>query len=210
MRPLTFAVTALVVLAAAASASAAPYGEGPCAHLNMKLEKTIFAVDALTVDLWVDGETAREIRQISARDLPEDRTDEAIAGAVMDAGAVAVDIRFLRDVDLDRFFDAVGESLEDAQRAGMISQRTRTQVTASLPRWFEVVAERGFEDGDRLSYRVRGNTVTTSLVSPDGQVLLEQVDRGAERRRATLGGYLAPGTDFREPLLDSVRDCAAR
>jgi hypothetical protein len=178
--------------------------------MHMLLEKTFLKVNVLTVELRVDETTTRRIHRIDRSAAGEGRTHDAIVAAVMDADSVAIELRFRRDVDLDEFVDAVRDSLEDAEEAAMISDATRREVARRLPQWYRSVARRGFEDGDRLRYRLSGNTVQTTLRSVAGEVLLQQVDRGAERRRALLAGYFAPGTDFREPLLDSVVGCAGR
>ncbi|HSM08267.1 MAG TPA: hypothetical protein VLA33_04535, partial [Gemmatimonadota bacterium] len=64
--------------------------------------------------------------------------------------------------------------------------------------------ERGIRSGDRMLQRVRGDTLRTVYEGADGEVLLDQVDVGPERRLAVLGGYFAPGSDFRQGLVESV------
>lgn len=174
----------------------------------MLLEKTLFNVDVLTVDLWVDEDTARQIRGLSNTRATRDSKRAAVTRAAMESEAVAIDLRFKRDVDLGRFLEGVRSSLAEAERAGMITASTRREVASRLPEWFQAVADRGFQKGDRLSYRISGDTVRTILVSRADEVLLEEEEQGADRRRALLAGYFAPGSDFRRSLVESVLDCA--
>src|SRR5690606_27150243 len=115
-----------------------------------------------------------------------------------------------REVELGQFLDGVRSSLAEAEKAGMITASTRREVSSRLPSWFQAVAERGFREGDRLSYRTSGDTVHTFLVSRAGDVLLEQREQGADQRRALLAGYFAPGSDFRRSLGESVLYCARK
>ena len=67
-----------------------------------------------------------------------------------------------------------------------------------------MIADRGFRSGDRILYRVRGGALRTVLVGRDGRVFVDQTDTGSGPRRALLGGYFAPDTGFREPLVRSL------
>lgn len=205
---MTSALAVAALLVAAPVARPAPLGDGPCAKMSMLLERTIFKVDVLTVAVRVDEETAGRIRELARGPASEERTRDAIARAIIDSETAAIELRFERDVDLDRFLEAVRESLEEAREAGMISAAAEREVSRLLPQWFRPVAERGFQDGDRLRYGTAGDRVETTLQSSQGEVLLQRVDRGADRTRALLASHFAPGTEFREPLLDSVVDCA--
>ena len=76
-------------------------------------------------------------------------------------------------------------------------------AAGNLPRWYAFLEGRGVLEGDRLVYRIRGDTLHSGYRSPSGEWLLRQTDVGPERRRAVLGSYLVEGSSFRERLLDS-------
>jgi hypothetical protein len=54
--------------------------------------------------------------------------------------------------------------------------------------------------------RIRSDTLRTVYVDREGSILLDQLDVGPERRLAVLGGYFAPGSEFRDGLVASVPD----
>ena len=120
------------------------------------------------------------------------------------ADEVFIRLEFKRDVSLNRWAAAVRTSLEKAWRAGIIDEDNYQHVSRNLPVWFRGVAERGFRNGDQILYRGYPDRLRTVLVSADGEVLLDQTDAGTAPRVALLGGYFAPGTDFREPLVRSL------
>ena len=177
---------------------------GPYSRMHMLLEKTIFNVDVLTVDLQFGAETQQRLRMLAADQRYSEQLAGRIAEAVLEAPQAYVTLEFERDVAFNRWLDGVRQSLETAWRAGMIAERNYRNVSESLPRWFDVILQRGFHEGDRLLYRVHPNRMRTLLVSNDGRTLVDQVDHGDDPRRALLAGYLAPGTDFREPLIRSL------
>jgi hypothetical protein len=98
----------------------------------------------------------------------------------------------------------VRESLEKAHQWGVIDRELFRHTSDRLPEWFSAIAQRGFRQGDRIVYRTHADRMRTMLVGSDGKVFVDQTDRGSGPRRALLGGYFAPGTDFREPLIRSL------
>lgn len=55
-----------------------------------------------------------------------------------------------------------------------------------------------------MEYFIRGDTLTVHYASPSDSLLMNTTDVGPERRRSVLGGYFAPGSDFRDGLLDDL------
>lgn len=107
-------------------------------------------------------------------------------------------------MSLNRWVGGVRDNLRKAQGWGVIDAATYRSVADQLPAWFRVVADRGFQSGDRILYRVRGGAMRTILVGRGGRVFVDQTDTGSGARRALLGGYFAPNTGFREPLVRSL------
>lgn len=185
-------------------------GGGPHAHMHMLLEKTLFRVDVLTLDVRLGVEATRRVEALldgagpNGGGVDGDRLRDSLAAVALDARDVWARIEFQRDVSLDRFLGGVRDNLREATRAGVIQPVTFHAISDALPRWYAFLADRGIRTGDEMYYRIRGDSLHTVYVGTDGTVLLDQVDVGPERRQSVLGGYFAPGTDFREKLIDSL------
>ena len=212
MKTFTAAILALVVLVAPTWAlpTTAPdlqlngLATGPYSRMHMLLEKTFLAVDVLTVEIRFGQRTQQQFQGIVERGGTSQALISRLADAAVQANDVFIALEFKRDVSLDRWVEAVRDSLGKARRAGIIDEATFHHVSDNLPVWFHGIAERGFRDGDRILYRAYSDSLRTVLVTADGHVLLDQTDRGTAPRLALLGGYFAPGTQFREPLIESL------
>lgn len=174
--------------------------EGRHARACTLLERTIFKVDVLTLDLRFGPETAERIRRLVREDAPRD----SVAEVAMRSRNAFARMEFQRDVGMDRFLDGVRADLRHAVRAGVIDQATYDRISASLPRWYDFLEERGVREGDEILYRIRGDTLRSGYRSAAGEWLLEQTDVGPERRLSVLGSYLVEGSSLRRGLLDSL------
>jgi len=183
-------------------------GQGPHARMHMLFEKTIFKVDVLTLDVWLGPEETTEIDALmSRRDGPRDRVRDvadSIASVAVGARNAWARIEFRRNVRFDRFLDGIRTNLRRAARAGIVTEASYEDILADLPGWYAFLADRGIRSGDGMFYRIRGDTLHTGYRAVDGEVLLDQVDVGPERRLAVMGGYFAPGSDFRDKLVMSI------
>ena len=179
---------------------------GPYARMHMRYEKHILfvGVDVLTIEMRFDGATQSRFQQLATGREYSPHLAEQIASAAVDAQNVFVSVEFQRDVSLAQWVGAVRDSLGKAERWGVIDQNTYRHVSDQLPNWFSVIADRGFREGDRILYRGRPDRMRTVLVGREGRVLVDHTDDGSAPRRAMLGGYLAPGGDFRAPLVRSL------
>lgn len=179
---------------------------GPYAEASMLLEKTLFKVDVLGLELHFDPDSRDRIRSAAGdpREKGSDERDQALADAAAHASGAWARIRFHRDIKLGQFVDAARESLAEARKAGYIDAAAESEIGGNLPRWYAFLAERKIRKGDEMHYRIRGDTLRTVYIGRDGDVLLDQVDVGPERVASVLGGYFARGSDFRKPLLRSL------
>ncbi len=168
------------------------------------LEKTIFQVDVMTLEVRLGEETARRIEEIAAGRSYSSALEDSIAAAAVGATDAFARSRFLRDVSLGQFLDGVRGNMRRALRAGIITQADYDLVSAGLARWFAFLEERGILDGDQIVYRIRGDSLRTQYRAVTGAVLLDQVDVGPERRLTLLGSYFAPKSDFRRNLIRSL------
>lgn len=184
----------------------ASLAEGPYARMHMLWEKTFLKVDVLTLDVRVGEETAARLGALAGGRSYSKKLADSLAAAALDARDAFVRIRFERNVSLDQFLDGVRDNLRKARDAGIIGAATYDTISSGLPRWFAFLRERGIHDGDRILYRIRGDTLRTAFVAREGDVLLDQTDLGAGRRLAVLGSYFVRGSDFRDGLIRSLPD----
>lgn len=208
MQRLVVLLSAFLALGQASSGAPdlelATLASGPYSSMHMLLEKTFFRVDVLTLEVRFGTGTQQQMEKLARGQQFSAAVAARIAEAAIGAEEAYVKLEFLRDVSLDRWVQGVRESLTLGRQAGIIDEETYRHVYRSLPEWFRVVAERGFQKGDQILYRAYPDRMRTVLLSKDGRVLLDQTDKGASPGRAMLAGYFAPGTDFREPLVRSL------
>ena len=179
-------------------------GSGANAHMHMLLEKTIFKVDVLTLDIRLGPrETVRLDSLLAGREFSKDLAD-SVAAVALDSRNAWARIEFQRGVSLDQFLGGVRENLGRAEEAGIVTHEEYETIAASLPRWYAFLEDRRISPGDQMFYRIRGDTLHTVFRTAEGDRLLDQVDVGPERRLSVLGGYFAPKTDFREGLVKSL------
>lgn len=168
------------------------------------LEKTIFRVDVVSLELWLGPETTLEVRRHLTAGT--DSLAAAIAGS-RDAWAQLV---FQRDVGLDRFLAGVTEDMQRAVHAGLLDTASYTKVATGLPVWLAPLRERGMASGDRFTYAIVGDTLRIVFTRKDADVVIDQTDVGPAHRRALLGSFVAPGAGFRDDLLADLLRKAER
>lgn len=179
-------------------------GRGPYGAMHALLEKTIFKVDVLTLDIQFGLETAHRLATL-VDGRPRSRLlADSIAALALDAHDVWARIRFKRHVSVGQFLDAIRKNLRRAREAGIIDSVTHHDVLTSLPGWYAFLRGAGIRDGDEMMYRIRGDTLRTIYRDEGGGIRLDQTDIGAGRRLSVMGGYFAPHSDFREGLIDSL------
>jgi hypothetical protein len=213
-RPLASAIVVALTMLRTVPAGQAPdplpdldtgaLASGPYSRMRMLLEKTIFQVDVLTVDVRVGEETRRRLEQLAKSAPGAGLPAQQMAAAIVDADQVLVTLEFERNVSFNRWLQGVRESLQKARDSGLIQEETFQHVSSSLPEWFRPMVERGWATGDRIIYRGYPDRMHTLVVTAAGDVVVDHTDEGSTPRRAMLAGYFAPGTDFREPLIESL------
>jgi hypothetical protein len=167
------------------------------------LEKTIFKVDVLTLELWLGPETVARLAPL----LPLSNSNEAreaaarIAGDSRDAWAELI---FQRSIGLNQFLGGIDENMRRARDAGLITSEGYDLVATGLPRAFAPLDQDGIAAGDRILYRVRGDTLRTVYQRETGELVVDQTDIGPERRLSLLGSFFVAGSDFRPGLLESL------
>jgi hypothetical protein len=178
--------------------------DGPYSELRMLYRRTIFRVRVLELSLRVDRAARDRIREIAAGESYAEEAASRIADAILESRQVLVQTVFLRNVSHGRFVDELIAGARCALEAGIIGQPEFQRVSDHSADWYAPIRERGIRTGDRAIYQIRGDSMRSTLQSEDGEVFVDQVDRGPGPRRSLLGGYLALCSDFREPLIRSL------
>ncbi|MEE8549653.1 MAG: hypothetical protein V3T08_00155 [Gemmatimonadota bacterium] len=182
----------------------ASLGVGRYARMSTLLERTIFKVDVLTLEIRFGEATDRRLEELIADRRYSSQLADSIAEiAVGSENAWAV-MEFKRGVSLDQFVDGVRDDMGRARDAGIITDGEYDMIADGIPQWFAFLEERRIQKGDQIFYRIRGDTLRTQFRSVDGETLLEQTDVGPERRLAVLGSYLAPKSSLRKGLVQSL------
>ncbi|MFQ5747769.1 MAG: hypothetical protein ACE5HF_11220 [Gemmatimonadota bacterium] len=172
-------------------------------------ERTIFKVDVLTLRVRLGRAETSRLEDLVRRRAGAPALEDSIADLATHATDAWAEIEFLRDVGLDRFVDGVRKDVRRAREAGIITEEDERMVSEGLPRWYAFLADRRIRKGDRMTYRIRADTLRTRYVGRDGDLLLDQTDVGPERRLAVLGAWFAPRSSFRRGLLRSLTRPAA-
>ena len=178
--------------------------QGPYSSMHMLLEKTILKIDVATVDVRFGKKAQRRFAELARGKEYTDALGQQLASVATQAEQALVQMRFERDVSLDRWMGVVRENLQQARDAGLISAKLQQRVSQGLPKWFAALRERGYKKGDRLLYRIRPNSLRTAVTATNGQVFVDMHDKDKEAPRVVLASYFAPGSDFRKPLLRSL------
>jgi len=168
------------------------------------LERTIFQVNVVRLTVRYDSATAARISDVvEGRDYSSSLAD-SVSAAVLGARRVNAYVQFVRDIGLDRFLSSVRDNMAKARDAGMLADSAFRRFEGELPGWYSELEGRGVLDGDVTEYQIRGDSLRVVYRSAAGDTLISRTDVGEQHRRAVLGGYLAPGVDFREGLIRSL------
>jgi hypothetical protein len=205
----TWILASLLAVAAVAagplpSLDSPELAQGPYSAMRMTLKKTILRINVATIEVRFDKPAQARFAALARDKSYSEALAQQLGQTAIDAGHAVVQMQFKHDVSLDRWVGVVRENLEQARKAGLISRELEQQVGQGLPQWFGPLHDRGYEKGDRLLYEVTPDALHTAVISLDGKLWIDRVDREAGTRRVVLASYFAPESDFREPLLRSL------
>lgn len=168
------------------------------------LEKTIFKLDVALLTLRLGPETTSELEGLlRARGSQAMSEDELVELAVHTRNSSAR-LRFLRGIGFERFLDGIRDSLEAARRAGWVDQAFERTLSDGFPIWYSPLRDRGVKEGDAMFYFIRGDTLRTVFRTRDGRNVVDHVDVSSMAVLSVMGGFLAPESDFRDGLLDTL------
>lgn len=175
-----------------------------CTHFDYVLEKTIFKVDAVRLDLTIRGDTPERVEQLVTGRVDPRAWSDSIAALYLGADQALVRMTFLRSFGLNRFLDANRDVMERLFEAGWITEVELRELDLENRARFEGLAVDGIRDGDVIEHEVRGDTVTTRYTDVTGTVRIDGFLVGSKERRVLLGSLFGPESDFRQGLLDLV------
>jgi hypothetical protein len=201
-------ITALFLAGPLAAQTIAPIdtsglGSGRYATMEMLFERTFLRVDVMRLTLRFDPPT-EEALQTLIEGQNGAATADAVANIALESTDVMVRGVFLRNVSLSQFLDGLLTNLKNARKAGLVTEEEYRKVEDDVNVQYEPLRERGLHNGDTMWYRVSGDSLHVVVEASDGEILIESRAVGPERRRSVLGGYLAPGSEFRGGLIGSV------
>jgi hypothetical protein len=172
--------------------------------MEMLLQKTIFNVDVFTLRVRFDAETATRLEALATGHQHDSEIEDSIANVAIQVKSAWAVIEYLRDVELHQYLDGVMKNMRRAVDAGLISGDAYDMICSELPVLYAPLDERKILRGDRIYFRIRGDTVWTFYQGRAGDTLLDHSEIGPERRLAVMGGYFAPKSSFRRQLIESL------
>ena len=181
-----------------------PLGDGRYAVMEMLLEKTIFKVDVLRLEVRVDTATARRLESLVRSASRRDEVEDSVALAALAAPHAFARITFERNISLKQFLDGAEDDMQRAVDAGWLSEEDFRDINGWMPRWYSFLAEDGIRDGDAITYRLSGDTLRTVYRTADGDIPFDEILVGRKHRYGVLGPYFAPKSSFRKKLLRSL------
>ncbi len=190
------------------SLDSAELAQGPYSFMHMTLQKTILRINVASIDVRFDKPAQVRLAELARGKPYADALVQPLAQVAMAAGRAVIQMRFMRNVSLDRWVGVVRDNIKQAREAGLIDGALEQRVSQGLPQWFAALGERGYEKGDRLFYVIGPDSLRTVVVSAGGQVLVDRLDNEPGGRRVVLASYFAPGSDYREPLIRSLFETA--
>ena len=175
-----------------------------CTRFDYVLEKTIFKVDAVRLDLTIRGDTPSRVERLVTGRVDPRAWSDSVAALYLGADQALVTMTFLRSFGLNRFLDANRDVMEKLSEAGWITEEEFRRLDQENRARFEGLAADGVRDGDVIEHEVRGDTVTTRYTDVTGTVRIDGLLVGSGERRVLLGSLFGPESDFRQGLLDLV------
>lgn len=207
----TLVLLALLLIGDPAPASlnldASSLADGPYSEMSMVYRKgfLFISVDVLDLKIRFGPDATRQFQSLlEGRDEVSSKLEQKIVSTALSADNVLVEVRFLRDIDLQRFIQEARQSTKRAYDAGMIDESELKRVEQNLPKWYASLRGRNIRENDRMFYRIQHRSMRTVFLGVDGKLYVDQVDQGESPGRTMLAGYLAPGSGFRSELIESL------
>ena len=201
---LSVCVGSLMAADAVPSLNSKELAEGPYSFAHMLLEKTFLKVDVLTLDVRFSKPTQEKIVAIANGKPFSPALAKEVAPIAIGAERAVVQMKFVRDVGLDKWMDVLKDNIAQVRNANLITSGLQKKVNDNLPKTFAPISERGYLKGDRLLYEVRPESLRSVVVGADGKVLVDSINKEGDVARVVMAAFFAPDSEFRTPLLKSL------
>jgi hypothetical protein len=182
-------------------------GTGPFARMSILYEKSFlfFSMDVLSLEVQFGGDVAEKVKSLVQNGDESSEFADSIADTAIHAKDAFVQIRFLRDISLNRFIQEARESTKLVREAGIIDNPGYEHIRKNLPIWYASLASRGIREGDEMFYRIQSESLRTVYRGVDGKIYIDQEDEEKLFPLAVLGGYFVTKSKFRKGLLHSLQ-----
>lgn len=196
-------ILASVLWPAGGSAQTSADAGACCRELHSLYEASIFQIDAMRLRVTVDEPTGAAVERLVRGAKRTSALNEAMARCYRGAEQATIDMEFLVGVSGETFISNTTKAIRALGHDGSLSAAAADTAAREASERFAFLRTTGVRPGDRLQYRVVGDTVITTYRR--GEEVLA-VDRaiGPRARDAILATYFAPSSDFRKGLLDDA------
>jgi len=198
------------VTPAAAQAGSDALGRTQWAYMHTLYQRTFLKVDVLTIDACFDAATAQRFASVAARGRIAGAAADTITRAALQGARAQGRMEFLRNVSHGEFMDGARDDMQKAVKARVMTDSIYRAIMAGFPASYAFLEKRGLHKGDQLVYDMAGDTIRTRYISGTGEVLLDELAVGRQRRNSPLATWLTPGSAYREGLLLSLQRDGAR
>lgn len=172
--------------------------------MRVFLEKTLFRVDVLSLEIRVDQPTADALERAIKGQEHTAVLERKIVAIVLETKAATANLSFLRAFTREDFIAGVRADVKRAYEGKLIDRAEYLRVYRGMPAWFAFLGERGVRAGDWLLHRGGPNGLRTVYTDEEGKILMDRTMPGRAPTRTLLASFLCPGGELREPLVESL------
>ena len=181
-----------------------PLGQGPFAKMSMLYERTFLRVDVMTLEIHFGPDVATRLEGLASGTKLTPSVEDSIANIALQAQNARIHVKFRRNFSIDKFFKGALDNTNQVLKAGLIKKEFYEEICRQLPIWYSFMNDRGVLKGDEMFHLIKGDTLRSVYRGANGEVLMDEIQVGQERRLAVLGSYLVKKSDFRKGLIASL------
>ena len=181
-----------------------PLGQGPFAKMSMLYERTFLRVDVMTLEIHFGPDVATRLEGLASGTKLTPSVEDSIANIALQAQNARIHVKFRRNFSIDKFFKGALDNTNQVLKAGLIKKEFYEEICRQLPIWYSFMNDRGVLKGDEMFHLIKGDTLRSVYRGANGEVLMDEIQVGQERRLAVLGSYLVKKSDFRKGLIESL------
>jgi hypothetical protein len=170
--------------------------------MGFLFEVTFMKIDVADVEVRLTDADAAALQALVAEGKRTGDRRRRAAAILNAADPIAYGMTFKRDSDQDRFFKGMLGNMARAVEAGELTADEYAGVEAHYRRLMAPHAERGTLKGDRLLYRLEGDTLRLLYLGAGGEVLVDQQLDDGIWQRAVRASYTGEKSKLRDKLAE--------